>query len=165
MQANEVLTNSEEETRVFGARLATGIKDGQVVLIAGPLGVGKTCLVKGLCLGLGVDPAEPSSPSYTLIQEYLGGRLKVFHVDLYRLQGGKDLDSLGLEEIFGAKGSVSLVEWPDKLGSHAPQSAWYVEMERVDENQRMIKVFETENRRMGETAKMGQLPFDVEQDR
>jgi tRNA threonylcarbamoyladenosine biosynthesis protein TsaE len=161
MSGEETTTHSEEETRAFGARMAAGLKDGQVVLIAGPLGAGKTCLVKGICQGLGVDPDEASSPSFTLIQEYTGGRLKVFHVDLYRLQGGRDLDSLGLEEIFGASGSVSLVEWPDKLGPHAPESAWYVEMERVEENTRIIRVFETAS---GAPASPEPLPFDIEQD-
>jgi tRNA threonylcarbamoyladenosine biosynthesis protein TsaE len=145
MEMYEVTTNSEEETRQFGAELAKGLKGGEVLLLHGPLGAGKTCLVKGVCQGLGLDKDEASSPTFTLVNEYSGGRLKVFHVDLYRLEKTlgletRGLETLGLEEMLGRAGSVCLVEWGEKLGSMAPDKAVDVTMRRMNEGSRKITV-------------------------
>ncbi|MBI4160816.1 MAG: tRNA (adenosine(37)-N6)-threonylcarbamoyltransferase complex ATPase subunit type 1 TsaE, partial [Acidobacteria bacterium] len=94
-----VETGSEEETRRFGASFAGRLGAGDIVLLRGPLGTGKTVLARGICAGLGVDPREVRSPSFTLVNEYRG-RLPVYHVDLYRVERPADLDELGLEEIF-----------------------------------------------------------------
>ena len=86
---------------------------GSVVLLAGDLGAGKTAFVRGLADGLGLDPAEVTSPTFTLIQEYRGGRLPLFHVDLYRLKPA-EVDDLGLDEMT-VSGGVMAIEWPDRL--------------------------------------------------
>jgi tRNA threonylcarbamoyladenosine biosynthesis protein TsaE len=109
-----------EETLEIGRRLAEDLRPGDVVALSGELGAGKTTLVKGIALGLGVR--EPvTSPTFTLIQEY-EGRLPVYHVDLYRIREAESLEDLGLEEYFYGTG-VTLVEWPEKAASFLPPSA------------------------------------------
>jgi tRNA threonylcarbamoyladenosine biosynthesis protein TsaE len=108
-----ITTHSETETSDVGRRLAETLGRGSVVLLVGDLGAGKTALVRGLAEGLGVAPAEVSSPTFTLIQEYRGGRVPLFHVDLYRLNDPREIDDLGLEEL--GTDSVLAIEWAEKL--------------------------------------------------
>ena len=107
------ITQSEAETGAVGRDLAATLRAGSIVLLFGDLGAGKTAFVRGLAGGLGVPPAEVSSPTFTLIQEYRGGRLTLFHVDLYRLKDPREVDELGLDEI--AEDGVLVVEWEEKL--------------------------------------------------
>jgi tRNA threonylcarbamoyladenosine biosynthesis protein TsaE len=106
-------TRSEAETAAVGRDLARTLAAGAVVLLSGDLGAGKTAFVRGLAEGLGVDPADVSSPTFTLIQEYRGGRLPLFHADLYRLDETREIEELGLEEI--GEGGVLAIEWAEKL--------------------------------------------------
>jgi tRNA threonylcarbamoyladenosine biosynthesis protein TsaE len=106
-----VVTRSEEETAAAGRELAEALGAGSVVLLIGQLGAGKTAFVRGLAEGLGIDPGEVSSPTFTLIQEY-AGRTKLYHVDLYRLEP-REVPDLGLEEL--AEEGVMAVEWADRL--------------------------------------------------
>jgi tRNA threonylcarbamoyladenosine biosynthesis protein TsaE len=108
-----ITTRSEAETAAVGLRLSTELLAGSVVLLVGDLGAGKTAFVRGLAEGLGVSPAEVSSPTFTLMQEYRGGRLPLLHVDLYRLSDAREIDELGLEEL-GQEG-VLAIEWAEKL--------------------------------------------------
>jgi len=121
-----VNTGSEAGTAVVGARLAASLEPGAVVLLMGDLGAGKTAFVRGMAEGLGIDPEEISSPTFTLIQEYRPstrsgrpepvegrGRRRLTHVDLYRLEGA-EIDDLGLEEL-GAGGAIVAIEWAEKL--------------------------------------------------
>ena len=108
-----VTTHSQQETAAVGLRLAATLKPGSVVLLTGDLGAGKTALVRGLAEGLGVAPDDVSSPTFTLIQEYRGGRIPLIHVDLYRLNDAREIDELGLEEL--GLGSVLAIEWAEKL--------------------------------------------------
>jgi tRNA threonylcarbamoyladenosine biosynthesis protein TsaE len=97
----------------MGREVAAPLSAGAVVLLYGDLGAGKTAFVRGLAEGLGVAPAEVSSPTFTLVQEYRGGRLTLFHVDLYRLNDSREIDDLGLDEL--TVDGVVAVEWADKL--------------------------------------------------
>jgi tRNA threonylcarbamoyladenosine biosynthesis protein TsaE len=108
-----VTTRGETETSDIGRRLAQTLSAGSVVLLIGDLGAGKTALVRGLAEGLGVPPEEVSSPTFTLMQEYRGGRVPLIHVDLYRLNDPREIDELGLEEL-GLE-SVLAIEWAEKL--------------------------------------------------
>ena len=111
--ANPITTHSEEETAALARELASTLDAGSVVFLVGDLGAGKTAFVRGLAEGLGVAPEEVSSPTFTLIQEYRGGRLPLLHVDLYRLDDRREIEELGLEEL-GSDGVVA-IEWADKL--------------------------------------------------
>jgi tRNA threonylcarbamoyladenosine biosynthesis protein TsaE len=88
---------------------------GSVVLLYGDLGAGKTAFVKGLAEGLGISREEVSSPTFTLVQEYRGGRLTLFHADLYRIEDPREIDDLGLDEL--ADDGVLAIEWAEKLPS------------------------------------------------
>ena len=108
-------TRSEDETARVATTLASTLPSGSVVLLTGDLGAGKTAFVRGMAAGLGLDPDEVSSPTFTLVQEYRGveGGRTLYHVDLYRLEGG-EAEDLGLEELT-AGGGVVAIEWAEKL--------------------------------------------------
>jgi tRNA threonylcarbamoyladenosine biosynthesis protein TsaE len=108
-----ITTHSQEETADVGRRLASTLDRGSVLLLVGDLGAGKTALVRGLAEGLGVTGDEVSSPTFTLMQEYRGGRVPLIHVDLYRLNDAREIDELGLEEL--GLDSVLAIEWAEKL--------------------------------------------------
>ena len=105
-------TKSEQETAAVAKALAAQLLGGDVILLSGTLGAGKTAFVRGLAEGLGIDPLEVSSPTFTLVHEYRGGRLTLYHVDLYRLDRAAT-DDLGLDEL-GVAGGVLAIEWPDR---------------------------------------------------
>ena len=106
------LTYSERETAGIAGTLARRLPPGTVVLLYGELGTGKTTFVRGFVEGIGIDPDEVSSPTFTLIQEY-GGGSRVYHVDLYRLKS-EEVDDLGLEEL-PESGGLVCIEWADRL--------------------------------------------------
>lgn len=131
---------SEEETSELGRALGRGLRGGELLVLEGDLGVGKTTFTRGLAAGIGVDPEEVSSPSFTLVQEYRGGRVPLFHVDLYRLvDGDDDVASLGLEELIAAGGVVA-VEWGDKLPPFLRQGALVVRFHDLGEGSRRIEI-------------------------
>jgi tRNA threonylcarbamoyladenosine biosynthesis protein TsaE len=138
------VTRSEAETRSAGETLAAGLKVGDVVLLHGDLGMGKTAFARGLAAGLGVDPGEVRSPTFTLVNPY-HGRLAVYHVDLYRIEGTKDLDELGLEEILGGDG-VAVVEWAERLGPYRPRRCVEVRIEDGGGSVRRIVVTDARQR-------------------
>lgn len=114
MKPETVYSLSEEETEALGARLARSLRAGDLVLLEGDLGLGKTVFVRGVAAELGVPPEDVSSPSFTLVQEYRGGSMPVFHIDLYRLESAEEVGTLGLEDILGG-GGLALVEWGERL--------------------------------------------------
>jgi tRNA threonylcarbamoyladenosine biosynthesis protein TsaE len=135
------VTRSQEDTEQQAEALAGALRAGDVVLLSGPLGAGKTAFVRGLARGLGVNPEEVSSPTFTLVHEYRGGRLRLFHADLYRL-GRAGAEDLGLDEL-GIQDGVLAIEWPDRLG-HAFRGAIEVAIEVVDETSRRITIVRPE---------------------
>ena len=111
-RTREHVSQSPEETMRIGRALGEQLRGGEVVLLFGPLGAGKTQFVRGLSAGLGLDPAQVASPSYALIHEY-SGRITLYHVDLYRLSTA-DLPDLGLEDLYGGR-NVVVIEWAERL--------------------------------------------------
>src|SRR4051812_14044073 len=130
-------TQSEEETAGVARTLAATLAAGDVLLLSGNLGAGKTAFVRGMAAGLGIDPGEVSSPTFTLVHEYRGGRLTLYHVDLYRLERTAT-DDLGLEEMGVADGVVA-IEWPERL-THELRDATPVRIDIVDEMTRRIAI-------------------------
>ena len=128
MPSRTVVTRSEAETRAEGEALAPALRPGDTVLLVGDLGMGKTVFARGLAAGLGVDPGQVRSPSFTLVHRY-SGRTTVYHIDLYRVDRTEDLDELGLEEALEGDG-VAVVEWGDRLGPYRPARS--VEVRFID---------------------------------
>ena len=114
---NTISTHSEDETTAVGRELGATLSAGDILLLYGDLGAGKTAFVRGLAEGLGVERDDVSSPTFTLVQEYRGGRLPLFHVDLYRINDPREIDDLGLDEI--AEDGVLAIEWAEKLRGDA----------------------------------------------
>src|SRR5687767_688964 len=133
----EFISRSEEATAEVARALAATLQPGAVLLLSGQLGAGKTAFVRGLATGLGIDPDEVSSPTFTLVHEYRGGRLTLYHADLYRLERAATED-LGIEEM-GVDDGVLAIEWPDRL-THELPGARRVVIEVVDESTRRIVV-------------------------
>lgn len=129
-----VITQSEDETTAAGRSLATRLRAGDVVLLYGNLGAGKTAFVRGLAEGLGIDPQEVSSPTFTIVQHYGGGRVPLLHVDLYRLEP-KEVDDLGLEEL--GEDSVVAIEWAERL-PRTPEAAFSVTLTQTADATREI---------------------------
>jgi len=134
-RAEPRVTRSEEETAAVARALAETLRAGDVILLSGTLGAGKTAFVRGLAAGLGIDPDEVSSPTFTLVHEYRGGRLPLYHADLYRLERVA-AEELGLEEM-GAADGVLAIEWPDRL-AHAIPGAREVHIDIVGDSTRRI---------------------------
>jgi tRNA threonylcarbamoyladenosine biosynthesis protein TsaE len=131
------ISHSEDETIAIARELAATLHAGDIVLLSGTLGAGKTAFVRGLAAGLGVDPEEVSSPTFTIVHEYRGRRLSLYHADLYRLERAATED-IGLEEM-GVKDGVLAIEWPDRL-THDLPGAQIVRIELVDETTRKINL-------------------------
>jgi len=106
-----VTTHSELETEEAGREFARSLAVGAVVLLSGPLGAGKTAFVRGMARGLGCNPGDVSSPTFTILHEYRGPHVLLFHADLYRLSV-REVDELGLDDV--AAEGILVVEWPDR---------------------------------------------------
>jgi tRNA threonylcarbamoyladenosine biosynthesis protein TsaE len=131
-------TRSVEETFALGERLGHELQRGDVVALFGELGAGKTALVKGIARGLGITQ-EITSPTFTLIHEYTGGRLPLFHIDLYRLDGVDQVLMIGIEDYLAGPG-VTAIEWSEKMESLLPESATRIRLTTVAGDTRRIEV-------------------------
>ena len=130
-------TNSDEETRTLGGRLAGMLPERGVVLLIGELGAGKTTLTKGIVEALGVAPAdEVSSPTFTLIHEY-GHPVRVYHVDLYRLDTSQEARRVGLEELF-ERPALTLIEWGERFPELMPKERAEIRIEHAGDDRRTI---------------------------
>lgn len=130
------VSRSEEDTVAYARAYADRLRPGDVLLLSGTLGAGKTAFVRGLAMGLGVPAEDVSSPTFTILHEYRGGRLPLYHADLYRLEG-QATDDLGLEQTDG----VLAIEWPDRL-THVLRGATPIRIEWIDDSTRKITVGE-----------------------
>jgi tRNA threonylcarbamoyladenosine biosynthesis protein TsaE len=134
-----LVSNSEQETYAFARRLAESLPLPAHILLFGDLGAGKTTFTRGLAMGFGIEVVDDvSSPTFTLINQYKG-RVKIYHIDLYRVEGG-DLNGLGLEDIFDDPHAAVIVEWAERLGDFQTPGAPRVFLEYVDGSTRKIGI-------------------------
>jgi len=136
LEPETVVTSSEQETSRAGERFAGRLQAGDVVLLSGDLGAGKTAFVRGIARGLGASPDDVTSPTFTLMQEY-PGRLTLVHVDLYRVSPD-EVGALGIEESTDAP-SVIAIEWAERWKG-APQDAWVVRITDEGGDRRKIEL-------------------------
>jgi tRNA threonylcarbamoyladenosine biosynthesis protein TsaE len=134
-------TKSAEETIARGRELGASLTAPLLILLQGELGAGKTTLTKGIASGFGAAAEEEiTSPTFTLIHRYSGAKVPVYHIDLYRIEGARDLDTLGLDDVF-AEDAIVIIEWPDRMPprhdwpilrialSHSGEDARHIELE------------------------------------
>ena len=134
---SNMISTSEEETYRFARRLAESLPLPAHILLYGDLGAGKTTFTRGLAAGFGIEVVDDvSSPTFTLINQYKG-RNRIYHIDLYRVEGGK-LEGLGLEDIFDDSQAAVIVEWAERLGEFETPGATKVFLEYIDEGTRRI---------------------------
>ena len=133
----EFVSASAEDTEEAGEGLAAQLRPGRVVALTGELGAGKTCFVRGLARGLGVSQIV-SSPTFVLVNEYRG-RLPVFHVDAYRIEGLTELLDVGLDDYIGGDG-VTVIEWADKLRPLLPADTIWVHLAGLGDEPRTIRI-------------------------
>lgn len=133
------ISSSPEFTADIAAALAKKLSGGEIVALKGDLGMGKTCFVKGLAAGLGFK-GEVTSPTFAIVNEYLGGRLDLFHFDMYRIAGWDDLYSTGFFEYLSSGGVVA-VEWSENIeGALEGEKVINVELSRISDNERKIEI-------------------------
>jgi tRNA threonylcarbamoyladenosine biosynthesis protein TsaE len=132
------ISDSAAETEALGHRVAAEIKSGSMLALKGGLGAGKTQFTKGLVAGLG-SSAGVTSPTFTIVHEYSGGRLPVYHFDFFRLNDQENLSRLGLDDYFFGDG-VCVVEWPDRLPELIPEHALWIRFEMESPDRRVIQI-------------------------
>ncbi len=138
MPACEIETASPEETEALGAALGRAARGGELLGLVGELGTGKTCLVRGLAAGLGIDPEHVHSPTFVIVHEHHGGRLVLQHVDLYRLERPSDEEPLLREVLYGR--GVAAVEWFDRLPAEAGEGALVATLRHVEGDRRVVRL-------------------------
>jgi tRNA threonylcarbamoyladenosine biosynthesis protein TsaE len=140
MPTREFTTRSPEETIALGRELAAELTPPKLVLLRGELGAGKTTLVKGIAEGFRAASEEDvTSPTFTLIHEYRGPEANLYHIDLYRVDTPRQLETLGLDDLISEK-SVLLIEWGEKFQRFVKEGDVEIALERVSENERRISV-------------------------
>ena len=140
-----LLTSNYKDTLTLGQRLSSYLRPGDIILLHGDLGAGKTALAQGICQGLGITREYIRSPTFTLVNEYIGN-FPVYHIDLYRLDDFSEIEALGLEEYLFSKG-ISIIEWAEKLSQEPNQKLGLGIDERIEiyisieeENHRAFKI-------------------------
>ncbi|HEX8557739.1 MAG TPA: tRNA (adenosine(37)-N6)-threonylcarbamoyltransferase complex ATPase subunit type 1 TsaE [Pyrinomonadaceae bacterium] len=135
-------SGAPEETFEAGRRVGERLRGGEILLLSGTLGAGKTVFTKGLAAGLGLDPAEVSSPSFTLVNRHAEGRLVLYHLDLYRLaEGPGAAHAVELDELLADERAVIVIEWAERMGRYPlPPPVWRVSIEGDGEDPRRIRI-------------------------
>lgn len=142
IQAGQWVTTNPDETFRIGEQIGAKLSGGEILLLDGPLGAGKTVFVKGLATALGVGPDEVTSPSFTLVNPYFG-QLPVFHIDLYRLdEGAPAAEAVDLEELLSNERAVIIIEWAHRLGNYRlPSNAWRIDINGDGDEPRVIRIY------------------------
>lgn len=140
----DLVSQSSLHTERIGERLARLAKPGDVLALSGELGAGKTVLAKGVAAGLGLDPSNVASPTFIILREHYGGRMPLFHLDLYRLEG-QDLGTTGWEETLEG-GGITVIEWPDRAGNTLPADRLDIELEHIADTKRRVLMTATGDR-------------------
>ena len=140
MATQEFTTHSAEETIALGRKLSEFLNPPKLAILRGDLGAGKTTLVKGIAEGLQAASAEDvTSPTFTLVHEYRGPQASLYHIDLYRIDTPRELETLGLDDLMG-EGSVLLLEWGDKFSRFQREQDVEIVLERISENERRVRM-------------------------
>ena len=132
----DLVSHSSLHTQRLGERLAAHAVAGDVIALWGELGAGKTVLARGVAIGLGIDEEAVTSPTFIILHEHFGGRLPLYHLDLYRLERSQ-LGSTGWEDALDA-GGVTVIEWPDRAGDELPADRVDVRLDHVAETKRRV---------------------------
>jgi tRNA threonylcarbamoyladenosine biosynthesis protein TsaE len=145
-RSSEFVSHSQAETFAFGERLGADLTGGEIILLNGPLGAGKTVLVKGIATSQGLDQEEVTSPSFTLVNPH-HGRLLLYHIDLYRLDGGASAAyAVDLDEILTDEKAVVIIEWAERLGHYPlPDNIWQISIAGDGDEPRRISISRVEN--------------------
>jgi tRNA threonylcarbamoyladenosine biosynthesis protein TsaE len=144
----EVITHSAEETIDFGKRLASELRPPKLVLLRGELGAGKTTLVKGIAEGFRAASEEDvTSPTFTLIHEYRAPDVNIYHIDLYRVDTPRELDTLAIDDLFDAR-SLVLIEWGEKFERFRRERDLEITLERLSDSERRITVLDAAQKPM-----------------
>ena len=140
-QQQTVTSHSVRDTEAIAQELARSLKGGECLALSGDLGAGKTQFVRGLLAGLGGDPRTVSSPTFVLLNVYDTGRLRVFHLDAYRVGGAEDFESIGFAELLEQPGGVVVVEWPQRVEQLLPKrDRWDIDIETLSPHVRRIRM-------------------------
>lgn len=134
------ISYSPEETRKLGTHFGNFLRGGEVVLLSGPLGAGKTLFAKGVAQSLGIAEDDVTSPSFTLVNHYVGGRLVLYHIDLYRLsEGAAAAHAVDLDELLSDERAVIIIEWAERMGAYPlPEPVWRINITGDGDSPRTI---------------------------
>lgn len=138
MAKTVTVTKGRTETENFAAEFAKSVKPGTVIAFEGDLGAGKTCFTSGFAKGMGYE-GEVNSPTFAIVNEYLGGRLDIYHFDMYRVSGWDDLYTTGYFEYL-EMGGVLLIEWSENIASALPEDTVVITIEKLSEDERRITI-------------------------
>jgi len=137
-------TIDEQGTLDAGVELASHLSGGTVIALEGPLGAGKTCLARGIAIGLGVDARSVASPTFAILHEHpvgIPGELRrLYHIDAYRLSGSEDLESIGWSELVEDQAGVVLVEWATRISPALPDDVWRIDVSYDSERGRLMQL-------------------------
>jgi len=141
IRMGEFTSVSPHQTLELGHEIGSRLQGGEILLLSGPLGAGKTILVKGICAALGIDEEDVTSPSFTLVNPY-DGRLRLYHLDLYRLDtGASAAHAVDLDDLLSDEDSIIVIEWAERMGRYPlPANVWRIEIAGDGDDPRKITV-------------------------